>query len=114
MAGRLTGITREEFKDEINKLRDTIDKWRAPIQARQEKHDKTLYGNGVPGMDEQLRRIIEWIEEQKQKEFRRKQWWDKLQWVVIPMFIGGVVTLGYQAFVFFTQIAPILEALKNK
>jgi hypothetical protein len=108
------GVTREEFKEGIDKLRDTIDKWRAPVQARLEKHESTLYGNGVPGMDEQIRNINGWIEAQKELALKRKQWWDKLQWVVIPIFVGGLVTLMYQAFVFFTEIAPILESLKNK
>lgn len=34
-------------------------------KARLDRHAKTLYGNGEPGMDEQIRRIYEWIEEQK-------------------------------------------------
>lgn len=38
------------------------------IRRRLDKHSKTLYGNGEPGIDEQIRDIYKWIQEQKKKE----------------------------------------------
>lgn len=34
---------------------ESLERWRVQVQAKQDKHDKTLYGNGEPGMDEVLR-----------------------------------------------------------
>ena len=98
--------------DQVLLKLESIDRWRAEAQAKQEKHEKTLYGNGQPGHDEMIREIFAFINAQKETALRRRVWWDKLQWVVIPMVIGGAATLLYQAFIFFTQIAPILESLK--
>lgn len=101
-------VTQEQFRSKT----DSWDKWRAIIQAQSEKHDKALYGNGEPGMDEQLRNIVAWMNKQDEAAKRRAAWWDKLQWVVIPMAIGGVATFAYQAFVFYFQIVPIIEKLR--
>src|SRR5258706_11392892 len=52
------------YEAENLRLRDSIDRWRVQIQVKQddlltqmEKHEKKLYGNGEPGMDEQIRNI---------------------------------------------------------
>ncbi|HET8669715.1 MAG TPA: hypothetical protein VFM05_03535 [Candidatus Saccharimonadales bacterium] len=104
----MTEITNEQIK---NKL-DSIDRWRVKMQTEHEKHDKTLYGNGEPGMDEQIRNIVAWISRQDEAVKRRAAWWDKFQWVVIPIVITGLVTFFYQAFVFYFRIVPLLEAVK--
>ncbi len=62
-------VTREELNRVINEYElhnkiteaeslrrtESIDRWRAQVEAKQQKHDKFLYGNGEPGMDEVLR-----------------------------------------------------------
>lgn len=58
-------ITNEELYKEIHLMKDTIDRWRVKVEAKQEKYDKTLYGNGEPGMDEVIRRHDEEIKAQK-------------------------------------------------
>lgn len=70
-----THVTPEDFA----KLTDTIDRWRVQIQSKLEKHDETLYGNGKPGMDEQIRNLTNYMELLV-----------KLAWIVV----GGVVTIA--------------------
>jgi hypothetical protein len=52
-------ITSEDLQTEMAKLRETLDRWRAPIQSEQDMQHKTLYGNGDGeiGMDEHIRNI---------------------------------------------------------
>lgn len=59
-------VTRAELERMISEFKNQMEadalrryesqaRWRVVVQAKQEKHDKTLYGNGEPGMDEILR-----------------------------------------------------------
>lgn len=57
----MTPVTRQDVMDEVSKLRDSIDRWRVQVQTRQDKHDEVLFGNGKPGMDEQIRTISSYI-----------------------------------------------------
>lgn len=76
------------------------------------RHSKDLYGNGEPGMDEQLRKIWEWIDLQKAKELKRLAWWDKFQWVVIPIVVSGAALFLGQAVYFWLVVVPDLMTLK--
>lgn len=104
----MTELTTEQIRNRL----ESYDRWRVQMQAEQDRIHKTLFGNGEPGWDEQLRNIMIWIQRQDDAAKRRAAWWDKLQWVVIPVVIGGVLTFFYQAFVFYFRIVPLLEAVK--
>lgn len=43
---------------------------------------------------------------------KRKAWWERLQWVVIPIVSAGVLTFLWQAVVFWFDIVPKLGVLK--
>ena len=97
--------------DDVLSRFDSIDRWRVTVQARIDKHDKTLYGNGEPGHDEMIRDIYSFIGTQKTADERRRSWWDKFQWVIIPLVIGGIVTFVWQALVFYFQVFPAIEKI---
>lgn len=42
---------------------------------------------------------------------KRRQWWDKLQWGVIPSVALGVLTFVWQAIYFWVELAPKLSNL---
>lgn len=65
--------------DDLDKLKDTLDRWRVQVQEKVEKHHETLYGNGKPGMDEQIRNLTSYMELLV-----------RLSWIVT----GGVVTIA--------------------
>lgn len=48
-------VTLDKLYHEFNSFKDTLDRWRVRVEARQDKHNKTLYGNGEAGLDERLR-----------------------------------------------------------
>lgn len=77
-------VTRQDIIDEVSKLRDTVDRWRVQAQAKLEKHEHVLYGNGNIGMDEQVRNINNQINLVA-----------KLMWIVagsiVTTSVGGVV-----------------------
>ena len=77
-----------------------------------EKVKKTMLGNGEPGWDERLRNIEKYIELQIAKENRRIAWWEKFQWVIIPMAISGLLVFIGQAIIFYFKIFPLIEGLK--
>ena len=52
---------------------DSISKWRVRTDRLLEKHSHFLYGNGEPGIDEVLRNINKWINEQKEERAKTKQ-----------------------------------------
>ncbi len=73
----------------------------APVQKQLEQHHKTLYGNGEPGMDEIMRRVVKFMDEFEQaKEDKDKQGADDKRWmtrlivgVVITQILTAVVTI---------------------
>jgi hypothetical protein len=73
---------------QFESLKDTLDRWRVAIQNKTDKHDKTLYGNGEPGMDENIREILKYIVEQKEEKKKRRETWGKIQ---IPVTISGIL-----------------------
>lgn len=44
-------------KDDLEKLKETLDRWRVRTQAQVDEHHKALFGNGHAGMDEQIRNL---------------------------------------------------------
>ena len=97
--------------EDIDRLRDTMDRWRVTIQVEVDKHKHDLYGNGEPGMDERIRQINGWIDDQKKTAERRREWWNRLQWVIIPMVATAVFVFIGQAIYFYFDIVPKLQAL---
>lgn len=72
--------------DEISKLRESSDRWRAVIETKVndnkkllEAHHTTLYGNGKPGLDEEVRNI------NKQLEILIR-----LAWIVVTAVVTAV------------------------
>lgn len=61
-------ITNEEIYNEFQRMKDTLDRWRVKVEAKQEKHDNFLYGNGDVGIDERVRNAERDLAEIKQLE----------------------------------------------
>lgn len=102
----------EQQQAEQYRILSSIDRRLTPeLLEKIEQHDHTLYGNGQPGMDEQIRNIGAWIETQKQAAERRRAWWEKLQWVVIPIGITGLIAFVGQFLVFWFDVVPKLQQL---
>ena len=71
MSNQQQPVTKEDF----NQLKDTLDRWRVKVQAQVDdqnkeikiqrtewqsqlgEHHKALFGNGKPGMDEEIRNL---------------------------------------------------------
>lgn len=100
-------VTRGDF----DKLTDTLDRWRVRQEVRIDKHEKTLYGNGEPGMDEQIRGIHAWISEQKKASDKRAEFWGKFSWLVITLAVSGVTAFIGQALYFWFRVVPELSKL---
>jgi hypothetical protein len=80
-------------------------------QELKDKH-RVMFGNGdgtVIGWDEQLRTIQKWIDLQIEKEKKRIAWWDKFQWVIIPMIVSGFAVFIWQALYFYFTVVPRLS-----
>jgi len=52
--------------------------------------------------------IYPWVVAQKEREARRKAWWDRLAWVIIPTAISGVLAFLGQAVYFWLKVVPEL------
>lgn len=91
----------------INLIPDLVKQVAEHETQLKEKH-KVMFGNGNKeiGWDEQLRQIWAWIEVQKGKEERRKIWWDKFQWVIIPILVVGFFSFMAQVVYFYFVIVP--------
>lgn len=95
-----------------------------------EKHHKDLYGNGEVGMDEKLRRIVDWVERQEKKEedeedarkeaLKEQKELDKEKrdnqqfWIrfgITTVILNGLAVLG-SIIIWLFKILPILNALQ--
>ena len=73
--------------------------------------EAAVFGNGSIGHDEQLRKIWEWIQLEREKEYNRKKWWDKLQWTIIPLVVTAVFAMLGQAIYFYIVLVPKIMEL---
>ena len=81
-------VTQRDLEGEMLKLRDSLDRWRVPVQAEIDRHRQTIYGNGDPGLDERIRNI-----ERSLKTLIQMAW-------VATSTIAGYVTLEVFKMVF--------------
>jgi hypothetical protein len=89
------GAERGRQIDIANAKLDSISKWRVSVDDTLRKHNKTLFGNGEPGMDEILRELYKWMLEQKASE---KEGWSEAK----------KFGIGLVAFILNTVLAIIL------
>jgi len=59
-----------------------------------------------------ISRMYPWMLEQQRKEEARKVWWNKLQWVVIPIIVSSLFIFIGQAAYFWLTIVPELLATR--
>jgi len=105
----VTPVTRKELQNEMTKLKDTLDRWRAPLQAKIDKHDKSLYGNGDPGLDEIARNLTMTSAEQKKTIEEMKGFIE----VVKPMIVFYKVGVWFASIIGVSVIALIWGLITN-
>lgn len=88
-------IKREDVMDEVIKMRDTLDRWRVKTEARMETHHAALFGNGKPGLDEEVRNIN-----------RSLNTLMKLAWMVVGAIVPVAVTGIVAIIVYLIKIMP--------
>jgi len=104
-------VTQAYLDKELNALKYELLLHINAIEVKTLKTHDFVFGNGKIGVDERLRIIDAWILSQKEISDRRRAWWDRFQWVIIPIVIGLIVAFASQAFYFWTKTVPMLEHL---
>lgn len=87
--------TKQDILDEVSKLKETLDRWRVQAQTKIDKHDAALFGNGHPGMDEQIRQITIYMSALI-----------KLGWIVIGTLVTSLVAGVVAATVYLIKVMP--------
>lgn len=77
----LPHVTRQDILDEVSKLRESVDRWKITVESRLEKQQHFLFGNGTPGIDEEVRSIKEKLDTLI-----------RLAWIVVTVVTGAIVT----------------------
>jgi hypothetical protein len=88
-------VTRQDIMDEIGKLRDSVDRWRVPLQEKQHSHHLALFGNGKPGLDEEVRNIKAMLDTLI-----------RLAWIVVSSVIAIGVGGAIAAAVYLIKVMP--------
>jgi len=108
-------VTRKELQDEMKKLTDTIDRWRAPFQAKLEKHDKSLFGNGEPGLDEITRNLKTTTDTQTKTIEEMKAFIEVLKPMVVfykvGVWLAGVIGVSVVALIW-GMITDTIQIIK--
>lgn len=107
MAANNRNVTKDDFKS----LTDTLDRWRVQLQAKVDKHEKVLFGNGEPGLDEQIRGIHTWIGEQKKSADKKAEFWGKFSWLIISSIVISLIAFIGQAVIFWVRVVPEISKL---
>ena len=55
--------------------------------------------------------VNDYITHKDKEEQKKREQWDKLKWVIIPIIVSGVIAFIIQAIVFYFRIFPLLERL---
>jgi len=93
-------VTNEQFKQAMDK-----------IEGRLDKHNKTLYGNGEPGLDEIMRNVNAWIKRREETEKTRNEKQDKYMLLLVSTAVGMVATFIGGVLMWFINIYPELARL---
>lgn len=96
---------RQASSDDIDRLRESIDRWRVPMQAGYDRLRHTVYGNGEVGMAENIRNLLKVINEEQDN----RKW---LYRTTIGVAISSLIMLLVNGFIYFYRILPILDKLK--
>ncbi len=78
---------------------------------------KNMIGNNSIPVEDKIGKIIESqyyilvfiiseMQIQRKQREKTRVWWDRLQWVVIPMFLSGVAVFIWQALYFYFVVVP--------
>lgn len=100
---------------EVTALRFLIE----DVKKRTDQHEKILvvgYEDHLP-LAEVVRNLTktvsDYIGQKDKEEQKRKEQWDKLKWVVIPMVVASAFALIAQAFIFYVKVYPMIEKLSQ-
>ena len=93
-------VTNEQFKQAMDK-----------IEGRLDKHNKTLYGNGEPGLDEIMRNVNAWIKRREETDKLRTEKQDKYMMLLVSTAIGMAATFIGGVLVWFVNIYPVISNL---
>jgi len=96
-------VTAEQFKQ----LLERLDKF----EARIEKHNKTLFGNGEPGLDEIMRNVSAWIKRREETEKLRQDKQDKYMLLLVSTAVGMAATFIGGVLMWFVNIYPAISQL---
>jgi len=93
-------VTHDQFKQAID-----------GINGRLEKHNKTLFGNGEPGLDEIMRGVSAWIKEYKETQKARQEKQDKYILLLVSTAVGMAATFIGGVLMWFVNIYPVISQL---
>lgn len=86
------------LRGEIKLQLDSIDRWRVKIETLIDKHDHALFGNGQPGMDEQIRETYRIIKDMQKEKEKAWEWWQKYLFWFLTFAVSQFVTLYFSGF----------------
>lgn len=88
------------------------DKTIQEMQSELERHGKTLYGNGEPGMDEILRGLNKDMRDRRERDKEQRDTILSLTRTAAGTAITAIIVLIINGLVWFIKILPILDKLK--
>lgn len=95
-------VTHEQLKQAID-----------GINGRLEKHNKTLFGNGEPGLDEIMRNVSAWIKDYKESQKARQDKQDKYMLLLVSTAVGMAATFIGGVLMWFVNIYPVITNLSK-
>lgn len=109
-----TGISNDVLEKAQRDINDLLQKGGLDKTDRTQLEVQSYFLMFLINDHKKINKMYPFFVEQKQKLEKQRIWWDRLQWVVIPLVVAGVLTFVYQAAIFYFQIVPIIEQLKTK
>jgi len=86
-----------------------------PVKNDMERIKETMYGNGKKGLDEVMRNVQDYIEEEKKGKAalkaKREAEVTRLKWTILGVGLPIVIGFIYQFFYFWTVYAPQVQTL---
>jgi hypothetical protein len=117
-----------EELEAVKMIAITIEKTQAADHAMLLDHDRTLRGNGAPGLQESVRSLAKMLDEfiievreernkrivgEETEKVRKREEINKLKWMLLSFGTPLIAAVIYQSFIFWTQVAPAIKELTD-
>jgi hypothetical protein len=108
MSETIDGISDDILEQAESYIKELLKNKKLNPQVRAQLEIQSYFLMFLVNNHERLNQVYPYYQKQKARQEMWERWWDRLQWVVIPMIIAGIFAFLGQFVYFWMVIVPKL------